>query len=244
LAHADARAAAVRAAQSQGATVNIRLRAPPFRSIAGSRRGLLAAALVLMLSLVGAAAAAVPASAVLTPDDNLVLQRVAAYLNSIHTLTAKFTQVGTTRASTGRLWVSRPGRMRFEYDPPVPILLLADTINVYYLDKQLQETQQVGLKTTPAWLLLRDPVSFGSDVIVTGFEHQGSTIRVTVVERARPDDGSLTMVFADNPVTLRGWTILDQRGRTTTISLSDMQFGMALDPMLFQYQNPFPGHHD
>ena len=93
----------------------------------------------------------------------------------------------------GWLWMERPGRMRFQYDPPSPILLLADRFYVYYVDTQLAEVSQVGLKSTPAWFLLRAPISF-SDLVVTRFERGDNLLRVTVVDPAAPDNGSLTMV--------------------------------------------------
>ncbi|MBV9859898.1 MAG: outer membrane lipoprotein carrier protein LolA [Alphaproteobacteria bacterium] len=204
------------------------------------RRVLSAGVLALWLLPIAAMAAPVPPAAILTPQDNLELQRVAAYLNGIKTMTARFQQTAANGAvSYGHMWVARPGRMRFEYDPPNPILLIADTFYVYYFDRELNQMQQVGLKSTPAWFLLRDPVSFGPDVVVTRFEHAGNLIRISVVERAQPDQGSLTMVFTETPLALRQWTVLDQQGKTTTVSLSDMQFGMALDPKLFQYQDPY-----
>jgi outer membrane lipoprotein-sorting protein len=128
--------------------------------------------------------------------------------------------------------------MRFEYDPPSPILLLADMFYVYYVDKQLVEMSKVGLKSTPAWLLLRDPVTF-SDLNVTRFERGANTLRIGVVEKAQPDSGSLTMVFSDRPLALRQWSIVDQQRKTTTVSLYDEQFGIALDPKLFVYQDPY-----
>ena len=134
--------------------------------------------------------------------------------------------------------MARPGRMRFEYDPPSPILLIADRFYVYYVDKQLAEMSKVGLKSTPAWFLLRDPISF-DDLIVTRFERGANGLAVTVVEPAEPDNGSLTMVFGSDPLALRQWTIVDQQRKTTTVSISDAQFGVALDPELFVYQDPF-----
>jgi outer membrane lipoprotein-sorting protein len=136
------------------------------------------------------------------------------------------------------MWMERPGRMRFEYNPPSPILLIADRFYVYYVDKKLAEMSKVGLKSTPAWLLLRAPITF-DDLIVTRFEHNGDVLRLTVVQRTDPDSGSLTMVFSDQPLALRQWTIVDAQQRTTTVSLSNEQFGMALDPTLFVYQDPF-----
>ena len=186
-----------------------------------------------------AAAAAPPAAVALTPQDNADLQRIAAYLGSIRTMYAKFRQVASGGGiATGQLWMARPGRMRFEYDPPNQILLLADMFYVYYVDKELVQMSKVGLKSTPAWLLLRDPITF-NDLIVTRFERGPNTIRLTVVEKAEPDNGSLTMVFSDNPLALRQWSIVDQQRKTTTVSLYDERFGMALDPKLFVYEDPY-----
>ena len=189
--------------------------------------------------LSSAAAAAPPAAVALTPQDNADLQRIAGYLGSIRTMYAKFRQLAPGGGiATGQLWMARPGRMRFEYDPPTQILLLADMFYVYYIDKELIQMTKVGLKSTPAWLLLRDPITF-SDLIVTRFERGGEHLRVTVVEKTEPDNGSLTMVFSDNPLALRQWSIVDQQRKTTTVSLYDEQFGMALDPKLFVYQDPY-----
>src|SRR5208282_3970318 len=99
-----------------------------------------------------------------------------------------------------------------------PFLLLADRFYVYYVDKQLVEMQKVGLTSTPAWLLLRDPITF-DDLIVTGFAHGSNLLQVTVVEKTHPDGGSLTMAFSDQPIALRQWTIVDAQRRTTTVTL-------------------------
>jgi len=197
----------------------------------------LCALLALLIPLATAGAAPPPVE--LTAQDTLVLQRVAVYLNGIHTMEARFSQVaGNGAASSGEMYISRPGRMRFEYSPPNPITLLADTFYVYYWDKELHQVQQVGLKSTPAWFFLRDPINFGADSIVTGFERADNQIQISVVERTSPDSGSLTMVFAENPLSLRQWTVVDQQGKTTTVTLSDLQYGVALDPKLFQYNDP------
>ena len=187
-------------------------------------------------------ALAAPAPAALSPQDTLELQRIAAYLNGIRTMTARFQQIANNGGlSTGQVWVARPGRMRFEYEPPNPITLLADSTSVYYWDKQLNQTSKYDLRSTPAWFFLRDPISFGADVIVTRFERAGATARVTVVETEQPDAGSLTLVLTENPLALRQWTVVDQQAKTTTVTLSGLQFGMALDPKLFQYQYLFTG---
>jgi len=204
------------------------------------RRCSAVAALAMMLLWIAAAAIAAdaPKPAELTPQDKAELEQIAAYLNNIHTMSATFQQRAGGGASTGRLWIRRPGRMRFEYDAPNPVSLFADGFYIYYWDKELHQVSRIALKSTPAWFLLRDRVSF-DDVIVTGVEHGSNTIRVSVVENANPDAGSLTMNFTENPLVLRQWTVVDQEGKTTTVSLSDVQFGMALDPKLFLFQDPY-----
>lgn len=64
-------------------------------------------------------------------------------------------------------------------------------------------------------------------------------LRITVVDPTAPDNGSLTMTFTENPLSLNQWTVVDQQRHVTTVSLSQQQFGMALDPNLFVYQNPY-----
>jgi len=192
---------------------------------------------VTLLSPVSDGAA--PPAAALSSQDTADLQRITTYLNSIHTMFARFHQLSAGGATaSGQLWMARPGRMRFEYDPPSPILLLADMFYVYYVDKELVEMSKVGLKSTPAWLLLRDPITF-SDLIITRFERGPNVLRISVVEKAEPDNGSLTMVFSDHPLALRQWTIVDQQRKATTVSLSGERFGVALDPKLFVYQDPY-----
>ena len=205
------------------------------------RRRVVVASLLPALTVLQAAfsSAAVSLPVALTPMDMDDLRRVTAYLNSIHTMTARFRQSSSSGgAAVGSLWMARPGRMRFEYDPPSPVLLIADRFYVYYVDKQLAEMSKVGLKSTPAWFLLRDPITF-DDLVINRFERGANALAITVSEPTEPDNGSLTMVFNSQPLALRQWTIVDQQRKTTTVSIFDAQFGVALDPELFVYHDPF-----
>src|SRR6516165_10283285 len=205
-----------------------------------NRRAMLGAFFAAALTRVlPAVAATAPAAATLTPQDNADLQRIAAYLSSVRTMYAKFQQVsGSGGRATGQLWMARPGRMRFEYDPPSPILLLADRFYVYFVDKQLAQMSKVGLKSTPAWFLLRDPITF-DDLVIKRFERGANTLTITIVDPKEPDNGSLTIAFSNQPLALVQWTIVDQQHKTTTVSISNAQFGVALDPELFVYRDPF-----
>jgi len=202
-------------------------------------------AAMLLLAAPRSASAAPPPPATLSPQDTTELQKIAVYLDGIHTMTARFQQATAGGgAATGYVWLSRPGKMRFQYDPPNELLLLADAFYIYSWDPDLKQMSKVGLKSTPAWFLLRQPISFTDGVVVTRFEHSGNTVRVTVVETAEPDAGSLTMVFTENPLVLRQWTVIDQRGRVTNVALSEVQYGMTLDPKLFVYQDPYARPQD
>ena len=165
---------------------------------APGRRALLSFGLALAAAPLASVAwaAAPPAAVAMTPQDLADLRRISDYLNGIHTMTARFQQRSAgAGAASGSLWLARPGRMRFEYDLPSPILLIADRFYVYYVDKQLAEMSKIGLKSTPAWFLLREPITF-DDLVVTRLERGANGLTITVVDPAEPDKGSLTMLFA------------------------------------------------
>jgi outer membrane lipoprotein-sorting protein len=199
----------------------------------------LAFALLALAPLALPASAATPRAAALTPQDRADIQRIEQYLNGIHTMSARFQQYSEDGGTaSGMLYLARPGRMRFEYDKPSPILLVADGTFVVYIDNSLKQVTYLPIGSTPAWFLLRPHVSLTDGVTVTRFERSPGAIRVTLVETKSPDNGTLTLVFSDKPLQLRQWTIVDQQGRKTTVALSDQQFGMPLAANLFSFVDP------
>ena len=185
--------------------------------------------------------AAAPAAAALTAQDRADVQRVEDYLNGIHTLDARFQQFSQDGGTSGgKVYVQRPGRMRFEYDKPNPILLIADGTFVVYIDYSLKQTTYLPIGSTPAWFLLRDHISLSDGVTITRFERGPGVLRISVVENKSPENGTLTLVFSDKPLELKQWTIVDQQGKITTVSLSDPHYGAPLDPKLFTFVDPNP----
>jgi outer membrane lipoprotein-sorting protein len=177
----------------------------------------------------------------LTPADTADLQRVQDYLNNIHTLQSRFEQISNDGGvATGTLYLSRPGKMRVEYDPPVPILLVATDNRIWYYDKKLEQVSFFDLKDTPAWFLLQDNVSFGGDISVSNLERDPGALRVTLHEAKNPSLGQATLVMSDKPLELKKWQILDAQQKEVTVTLDDPHYGGALNPQLFYWTDPRP----
>ncbi len=181
------------------------------------------------------------ARAALSSEDAGDVERIQDYLNNIRTLQSRFEQVaGDGGIATGTIYLSRPGHMRVEYDPPVPILLVATEGRIWYYDKQLQQVSFFALQDTPAWFLLQDNVSFGGDIMVNNLERGPDVLRVTASETKNPDLGTATLVFSDRPLELRKWQILDAQKKTVTVTLDDPHYGAPLNPDLFYWTDPRP----
>lgn len=203
-----------------------------------NRRTLLRAALLSPLLAPFAARAQVTALPI-TPQDAADLQRIQDYLNGIHTLKAHFLQVAPDGAmSQGTVWMHRPGRMRFEYDPPSPLLLVAGGGQFTFEDKSTQQISQAPLAMTPLSILLGDHINLSGPVTVVGFNRLPGQMQVKLVRTSSPNDGSLTLLFTDTPLTLRQWTVLDAQRRETTVTLYNVEQGISLPPGLFVFQDP------
>jgi outer membrane lipoprotein-sorting protein len=181
-----------------------------------------------------------PEPRVYSATDAVDIKRVEAYLNNLRTLKARFLQVTSTGGySEGELFISRPGKMRIEYKPPVPVLIIADGQWLIYNDKELEQVNYVDLKSTPAGVLVAENVSFTTgDYQVGKIQRQANTLRMLVTKTADKAEGAVTLIFSDRPLVLKKWAITDAQGVQTTISLLGTRFGIPLDPKLFKFDDP------
>lgn len=207
--------------------------------------GLLAPVSALVIGLgagLGAAPRAAHAQArgiALTPQDRADLARIEAYLDTVRSLHARFLQVAPDgRTSGGQAWLQRPGRMRFQYDPPSPFLLVAGNGLLVFHDAQLKQTSNIPLTSTPLGILLRENVRLSGDVTVTGIGRLPGQVQVSLVRTASPADGVLTLVFAENPLTLRQWSVVDAQRQETRVTLYNAELGGRFDPKLFEFIDP------
>ena len=170
----------------------------------------------------------------LTAQDRKDLSRIQGYMNRITTLKSKFLQSSSNGGyAEGTLYLSRPGKMRIEYDPPAQFLIVADGTWLIYHDKELEQMTHLPLGATPAGIIVDNKLSlFGNDPKVTKIERGRDVIAVTLV--GDEDEGAITLVFSDKPLVLRKWIVTDAQGVRTSVALLSSRLGLALDDKLFK----------
>lgn len=185
-------------------------------------------------------AAPTPVVAGATYDRARTIARVEGYLSKLTTVKSGFNQVAPNgEVSTGTFYLKRPGKMRWDYNPPNPILLVSDGDTVTYYDADLEQINYVALDDTLAGFLTKPVVRFDSDAVaLKDFSAGAGAIRVTVVQRAKPDEGALTLEFSDAPLTLKHMVIADATGSTTRVQLQNAQYGLELANSLFRFKDP------
>lgn len=163
---------------------------------------------------------------------------IDAYLRGLRAAEGGFRQTNPNGSvQTGRFWLSRPGRMRFEYDKPAGAMVIADGVNVAVFDpKSTRVSSRYPLSRTPLSLLLRDDVSLREPGMVRGATRDGGEIDLTLVDPRAPNDGRLTLVFAEAPVALRRWVVTTKGGQSTTVELTGMTLGATPQRSLFNIE--------
>ena len=170
------------------------------------------------------AALALPVAA-----QKLSLGEISSYLDGLRTAQGQFTQVNEDGSiSTGRILLKRPGRVRFEYDPPDESLVVADGDTLGIVDPRSNERQGYPLHRTPLKIILARNVDLTRERMVVGHASDGTTTTVRAQDPDNPDYGSIDLVFTADPIELRQWVIHDGNGTSTTVILGDMQTGVRL----------------
>jgi len=157
------------------------------------------------------------------------------YLNGLRSVRAAFTQINADGSvSSGTLYLARPGRARFEYDPPSPALVVAGNGQVAVFDRKSNvPPEQFALDRTPLSIILAEHVDLTRPGVLLRHESDGATTSIVVQDPKKPEYGSMLMVFSDNPVALRQWIITDEAGGETTVILGDTRTNIALSGDLF-----------
>ena len=166
--------------------------------------------------------------------DKADLDRVSAYLNAMHTLKAAFVQIGPEgQVDEGMFYVEKPGRMRFQYAPPNPTLVVSNGSTIAVENNKLNTVDRYPIWSTPLNLILSSDVNLKKNQEISGVEHQPGELIIEARSHSSNVNGNITLVFAEPTLELRQWTVVDPQGRATTVSIRDVHQGVALDPALF-----------
>jgi len=175
----------------------------------------------------------------LTPEDLTQVNKVSGFFNGFQTLTGQFAQVGPRgNVSNGVFYISKPGKMRFEYNPPSPYLIVSDGTWVVIKNKKNQRTDHYPLSATPLKLVLSNQVDLAKQAKILNVRVEGGSIVLTLADKNRAVPGQLALIYSEEKATIEQWTVIDGEGRRTTISLTGISAGAQHDASLFKVKRP------
>ena len=168
------------------------------------------------------------------PADREAIAEVEAWLNGLTTLRANFVQNDNQgNSAAGTLHLSKPGLMRFEYEPPSPLLLVANGVFLVVIDHELRQVSNIPLSHTPLAVLTAGTVDLERDYRITDIRSEERVREVTLRSRDDPDAGFLRLSFSRSPTALRQWLVRDAQGVEVRVSLFRVTRGIRLDRRLF-----------
>lgn len=180
-----------------------------------------------------AASAGVPALA-----QSVDATAINNYLTSLRSAQGSFRQTNPNGSvQTGRFYLQKPGRIRFEYDSPKGAMVIADGTWVAVFDpKSNRNPTRYPLDKTPLSILLRDKISLREPGLVLGATRNADGTDVTVVDPRAPQEGRMVMSFTENPIQLRSWEITTKTGQRTRVALSSLEPNVSLNRSLFNIE--------
>lgn len=205
------------------------------------RRLVLTSALAGTLAVVGLAAsqAATTTDVGFSPEQIAAVKSIGSYFNGIHDIKGDFTQVGPQgNVSTGVFYISKPGRMRFEYAPPNPFIVVSDGTWVIIKNRARNKADQYPLSATPLRLVLADRIDLMREADIKSVDIQDGMTTVMLEDKDGLVPGQLILVYDNKRKQLQSWVIVDGQGRRTTISLDNIEAANHPDPKLFAVSVP------
>jgi outer membrane lipoprotein-sorting protein len=165
-----------------------------------------------------------------------LVQKVSNYLSSLQTLIGDFVQIGPDGTRTvGKFYIQKPGRVRFEYEPPSPIDVVADGSQVVVRDRNLATQDVYPLSQTPLRYLLAEQIDLAQDTNLVAVSQDNTFISLTIEERQLLiGTHKLVLMFSTRDLQLRQWTITDPQGYETTVAVYNLDSTHKPDPGMFQ----------
>lgn len=197
--------------------------------------------LTLAAGCAALAPAAFAAATPLAPEDKALVDEAAAYLQGLDEAKARFTQVDARGQSTeGTVWLKRPGKARFEYDPPSGLVVVSDGAAVTVADNRLKTFTRYPLGATPLSLFLAKTIRIDRGVAITGVDRVPGGFVIIARDGHGKTAGQLALSFTDKPMRLAGWSLTDAQGRTTRVRLMGLERVSGLERSLFVPKKPIP----
>lgn len=191
--------------------------------------------------LAGSVAAPAFAQAGLSAQDRALVERAAAYLESLKEAKARFVQTDSRgRSIGGDVFLKRPGKARFDYDPPSGLLVVSDGGVVSVQDTRLKTFDRYPLSATPLSVFLAKNIRLDKGVTVTRVSRMADGFSITARDGNKRTAGQIMLTFRNEPMTLTGWTITDAQGRQTRVQLQGLQRASGLAGSLFVLKDPRP----
>jgi len=178
----------------------------------------------------------------LSSDELKIITSITDYLNGFRNMEGHFVQVGPSgRYTSGRFFLSRPGRVRFEYEPPSPLMIVADGTWVSIENRKLKTSEHYPLSATPLKIILAENINLLKDADITHVFRDESRVTLTLHDKGSSKNGQITLVFQAEDMALKEWVVVDGQGYQTRISVSDLVTGVKQNPKMFFIKKPdFP----
>ena len=172
----------------------------------------------------------------LKPEQRALIDRASGYLSSVQVLSGRFVQVGPDGKRTqGQFFIQKPGKVRFEYDDPATIDIVADGQTVVVRDRKLATQDVYPLSQTPLRYLLASKLDLLRDTNVTSITADDLYISVTIEgKQAVTGTSRLTLMVGAKDNKLKQWTVTDPQGYDTTVAVYNLDTTKKLDPALFK----------
>ncbi len=188
---------------------------------------------IVVLSPALAKASQIPTIS-LTAEQQQLIRNINDYINSFQTLKSDFTQISPRgQSSQGVLLISKPGKLRFEYAPPNPLLIVSDGKWLTIKNKVKEKGDQFPLSATPLRLVVSPKIDLLAETDVIGFESADGITSVSLMDRKDHLGGYIILIFDETRNQLQQWVIVDGKGRRTTVQLANIETGGRFDPKLF-----------
>jgi outer membrane lipoprotein-sorting protein len=169
-----------------------------------------------------------------TPDIQASIAKINAYFNSFQTMRGELVQTSPRgRTAKGIFFIAKPGKMRFEVEPPTPYIMASDGKWLTLTNKKMDKGDQFPLSKTPMRLLVSNQLDLLKEVDVVSFEQNGGITTIALSDKKGSIPGQIVLIFDETQNVLQQWIIIDGKGQRTTVELANLEKDVKINPKLF-----------